>query len=96
MSSVPLHLGVGVARPRAVMDEERRAVAVRDFQQRTHCFEVLAREKEIARYLRADHAGQPERPLKLGSGGGKCPSGAVLRKQRSGRGASCKSRITRR
>jgi hypothetical protein len=46
MSSVPLRrrvvgvardLGVGVGRPRAVMDEQNRAVAGRDFQQRPRC-----------------------------------------------------------
>ena len=52
------------------MDEEHRAVAVRDFQQRTHRFGVLAREEVVARDLRADHARQPERPLELGGGGG--------------------------
>ena len=80
MSSVPLRrralsvsprdLGESVARPRAVMDEEHRAVAVRDFQQRTHRLGVLARQKVVARYLRADHARQPERPLELGGSGG--------------------------
>ena len=52
------------------MDEEHRAVAVRDFQQRPHRFGVLAREEVVARHLRADHARQPERPLELGGGGG--------------------------
>ncbi len=45
-------------------------MAVRDFQQRTHRFGVTAREKGVARDLRADHARQPERPLELGGGGG--------------------------
>ena len=68
-------LGERVARPRAVVDEEHRAVAVRDFQQRTHRFGVLAREEGVARHLRADHARQPERPLELGGGGGHVRQG---------------------
>ena len=52
------------------MDEEHRAVAVRDLQQRPHRFGVLARQEVVARDLRADHARQPERPLELGGGGG--------------------------
>ncbi len=57
------------------MDEEHRAAAVRDFQQRPHRFGVLAREEVVARYLRADHARQPERPLELGGGGGNVRQG---------------------
>ena len=77
MSSVPLRrrvrvgrdLGESVARPRAVVDEENRAVAVCDFQQRTHRFGVLARQEVVARDLCTDHARQSERPLELGGGG---------------------------
>jgi hypothetical protein len=68
-------LGERVPRPRAVMDEEHRAVAVRDFQQRTHRFGVLVREEGVAWYLRADHARQPERPLELGGGSGNVDEG---------------------
>src|SRR5947208_5910650 len=57
------------------MDEEHRAAAVRDFQQRTHRFGVLAREEVVARYLRADHARRPERPLELGGRGGNVYEG---------------------
>ena len=68
-------LGESVARPRAVVDEEHRAVAVRDFQQRPHRFGVTARQEGVARYLRADHARQPERPLEFGGGGGNVRQG---------------------
>ena len=79
MSSVPLRrralsvsfadLGECVARPRAVMDEQHRAMAVRGLQQRAHRFGILARQQVIAGQLRADHARQRERPFELGDGG---------------------------
>ena len=50
------------------MDEEHRAVSVRDFQQRPHCFGVLARQEVVSRYLGADHTRQPERQFELGGG----------------------------
>ena len=85
MSSVPLRrralsvsprdLGERVARPRAVVDEEHGAVAVRDLQQRAHRFGVLARQEIVAGDLRADHPGQPERPLELSGGSGHVRQG---------------------
>jgi len=57
------------------MDEENRVPAVRDFQQRAHRFGVLARQEVVARYLRADHARQPERPLEFGGSGGHVRQG---------------------
>src|SRR3979409_2157096 len=79
MSSVPLRrralsvspetLGEAVPGSGAVGVKEHRAVTVRRFQQRPHRFGVIAGQQIIARYLRADHARQPERPLELGGGG---------------------------
>ena len=48
------------------MNEQHGAVAVRGLQQRPRRFGVLAGQKIIAGKLRADHAGQRERPFELG------------------------------
>ena len=42
---------------------------VRDLEQRTHLFGVLAGEETVRRQLRADHARQPQRPIEFGGSG---------------------------
>ena len=62
------HLGKRVARPRTVVNEHDRTVPVRHLQQWAHVLSVLLREKPVSRHLRADHARQRQRALKLGGG----------------------------
>ena len=52
------------------MDEQDRAVPVRDLEQRAHLLGVLRVRKAVARQLRADDARQRQRALELGGGGG--------------------------